>query len=184
MTHLSKISVSDAAELIQQDKAILVDIREPDETARLSIAGAVRLPMTRVNKGDRLPGSDRTIIFTCRSGQRTSINTSKLAALCDSDAYQLDGGLIAWENAGLEVIKNKKAPLEIIRQVHITAGLLILTGVLLGTYVNPGFYGISAFVGAGLTFAGVTGWCGMAMLLSRMPWNREPTPLANRAAAE
>lgn len=58
------------------------------------------------------------------------------------------------------------------RQVQITTGLLILTGVVLGWFVNPAFYALSAFVGAGLTFAGATGWCGMAMLLKAMPWNR------------
>lgn len=58
------------------------------------------------------------------------------------------------------------------RQVQITAGSLVLTGVLLGLFVAPGFFGLSAFVGAGLIFAGVTGWCGMANLLRVMPWNR------------
>jgi hypothetical protein len=58
------------------------------------------------------------------------------------------------------------------RQVQIVAGLLVLTGVVLGFVLNPAFFGISAFVGAGLTFAGISGWCGMAKLLALMPWNR------------
>ena len=60
----------------------------------------------------------------------------------------------------------------LMRQVQITAGALVLAGVLLGAYVAPGWYGLSAFFGAGLVFAGVTGWCGMAKLLAVMPWNR------------
>ena len=67
---------------------------------------------------------------------------------------------------------DQKAPLEMMRQVQITAGLLVLIGVLLGYIVHPGFFGLSAFVGAGLTFAGTTGFCGMARLLQAAPWNR------------
>jgi predicted branched-subunit amino acid permease len=58
------------------------------------------------------------------------------------------------------------------RQVQIGAGSLVLIGIILGTLVAPGFYALSAFVGAGLVFAGTTGFCGMAHLLARMPWNR------------
>ncbi len=56
--------------------------------------------------------------------------------------------------------------------VQIAAGVLILLGVLLGYTVNGGFFLLSGAVGAGLTFAGVTGFCGMARLLATMPWNR------------
>lgn len=58
------------------------------------------------------------------------------------------------------------------RQVQIAAGLLILCGVVLGYSVSGGFFLLSGFVGAGLLFAGVTGFCGMARLLRVMPWNR------------
>jgi predicted branched-subunit amino acid permease len=58
------------------------------------------------------------------------------------------------------------------RQVQIAAGSLVVIGVLLGALVHPGFYALSAFVGAGLVFAGVSGFCGMARLLVLMPWNR------------
>lgn len=84
----------------------------------------------------------------------------------------LDGGLNAWEKAGLPVETNADAPLEIMRQVQIAAGSLVLIGVLLGFLVAPAWFGLSAFVGAGLTYAGVTGFCGMARLLMLMPWNR------------
>jgi hypothetical protein len=48
----------------------------------------------------------------------------------------------------------------------------VLLGVALGTWVHLAFYGLSAFVGAGLVFAGITDWCGMAMVLAKMPWNQ------------
>ncbi len=84
----------------------------------------------------------------------------------------LEGGLDAWRKAGLATHKDASQPIEIIRQVHLVAGSLILLGVLLALTVDPRFALLSGFVGAGLTFAGATGWCGMAILLRQMPWNR------------
>jgi hypothetical protein len=52
---------------------------------------------------------------------------------------------------------------------------MVLAGVALGTLVNPWFLALAAFFGAGLTFAGATGTCGLALVLMRLPWNR---PLA------
>jgi rhodanese-related sulfurtransferase len=104
---------------------------------------------------------------------RTTANATRLAAASDCTAYLLEGGLDAWRAAGLPLAENRKAPLEIMRQVQITAGALVLLGVVLGVLFQPAFFGLSAFVGAGLMFAGTTGWCGMAKLLAAMPWNRK-----------
>jgi rhodanese-related sulfurtransferase len=70
------------------------------------------------------------------------------------------------------VVDDRRAPLPMMRQVQIAAGSLVLAGVLLGALVAPAFYGIAGFVGAGLVFAGMTGFCGMANILGLMPWNR------------
>ena len=75
-------------------------------------------------------------------------------------------------SAGLPVISHGKKSISIERQVHIGAGALVLLGIILGFLVHPGFFGLSGFVGAGLIVAGVTDWCGMALLLARAPWNR------------
>jgi rhodanese-related sulfurtransferase len=90
----------------------------------------------------------------------------------DGAAFILEGGVDGWAAAGFPVVENAKAPLEIMRQVQIAAGSLVVAGVALGLLVHPAFFGLSAFVGAGLTFAGATGFCGMARLLAVMPWNR------------
>jgi rhodanese-related sulfurtransferase len=87
----------------------------------------------------------------------------------------VDGGIEAWKKAGLPVLRDTGQPIEMQRQVQIAAGVLVLLGVVLGYFASPAFYGISAFVGAGLTFAGISGWCGMAKLLALMPWNRSAT---------
>ena len=83
----------------------------------------------------------------------------------------VEGGTLAWEQAGLPVVRGKKA-MSLERQVRIAAGSLVVLGTALGAFVHPGFLGLSAFVGAGLVFAGVTDTCGMGMVLARMPWNR------------
>ena len=148
--------------------AALIDIRGADEHARSRIPGARNAPLgSELNLGDA-----PAVIFHCRSGMRTDANAAQLAAASPCQAYLLEGGIDAWRAAGLPVIDDAKAPLEIIRQVQITAGLLVLAGVILSLTMAPGWIGLSAFVGAGLTFAGVSGWCGMAKLLALMPWNR------------
>lgn len=150
--------------------ARLIDIRGADEHAREHIPGALNMPLDQI--GD-LPPDGQPIIFHCKSGMRTSANTAKLAAAANgSQAHILLGGIDAWRGAGHATITDRAQPLEIMRQVQITAGALVLVGVLLGWFVAPGLFGLSAFVGAGLMFAGITGWCGMANLLRIMPWNR------------
>ena len=99
-------------------------------------------------------------------------NCDRLRAAVDGETFILEGGLDAWVASGLPVQEDRKAPLELMRQVQIAAGLLVLLGVGLGFAVSPVFFGLSLFVGAGLTFAGVSGFCGMARPLAVMPWNR------------
>ena len=84
----------------------------------------------------------------------------------------VEGGLDAWRKAGLTVALDRSQPIDIQRQVQIGAGSLVVLGVVLGVLVHPGFLALAGFVGAGLVFAGVTGFCGMAKLLAVMPWNR------------
>jgi len=152
--------------------ARLIDVRERDEHLRERIAGAACIPATQVPHA--LATEDEEVIFHCRSGARTAAHAPHLAVAAGGAAYVLEGGLDAWKKAGLETARTPKAPLEIMRQVQMTAGGLVLAGIVLGFSVAPGFFGLSAFVGAGLFFAGATGWCGMAKLLAVMPWNRAP----------
>lgn len=148
--------------------AKLIDIRSADEHARASIPGAENRPLDGLG---RIEGSS-AVVYHCRTGMRTGGNAARLAAAADCPAYLLGGGLDAWRAAGLPVAEDRKAPLEIMRQVQIAAGSLVVLGVVLGLTVQTAFLGLAAFVGAGLIFAGSTGWCGMARLLAIMPWNR------------
>lgn len=181
MSTLTTITPERAAELVRAGAA-LVDIRDADEHARENIPGARHHPLSRI--GTELPVGDRgkVVIFHCRSGARTQANAPALAASASGcEAYLLEGGLEAWKRAGLPVALDRRQPIEINRQVQIAAGSLVLLGVTLGAFAAPAFYALAAFVGAGLVFAGISGFCGMAKVFALMPWNRPQTkPLVSR----
>ena len=158
------------ARAAMQSGARLIDIRGTDEYAREHILGATNVPLDRI---DELGTAPSPVIFHCRSGMRTEANAARLAAATrGGPAYILSGGIDAWRAAGQPTVLDKKQPMEIMRQVQIAAGTLILVGVLLGFFWSPALFGLSAFVGAGLVVAGATGWCGMAEMLRALPWNR------------
>jgi rhodanese-related sulfurtransferase len=160
----------DAAKRALAAGATLVDIRDADEHARERIPGAVNIPLARIEEVSATTGP---IIYHCRSGMRTEANAATLAeAAGDRPCQILGGGLEAWRAAGHQTSIDRKQPIEVIRQVQLIAGSLVLIGAILAATVSPAFVALPAFVGAGLMVAGATGWCGMARLLHLMPWNR------------
>jgi len=167
---LSKVSPVEAKKLLDSG-ALLIDIREADEFAREHIPGARNEPLSKLGSASVANPSD-IVIYHCKSGMRTQANVAQLKAGANCEAFILDGGLEAWKAAQLPVAIDKKQPLEMMRQVQIAAGSLVLAGIVLGVFIHPGFNAISAFAGAGLVYAGVSGFCGMARLLALMPWNR------------
>lgn len=169
---LNPLPPLEVAARLRAGKAVLVDIREPDEFARSHISGALSVPLGTFEQAHLSVDPDQDVIFTCRTGMRTGANCDRLASRVVGPAFVLEGGVDGWGKAGLPVVTDAKAPLEIIRQVQIAAGSLVLLGVTLGFAVAPAWFGLSAFVGAGLVFAGVSGTCAMASLLGAMPWNR------------
>lgn len=169
---LKTISAQDASRLLR-DGATLVDVREPDEHARERILGAHSLPLSQLQEVELTVAKGQPVLFHCRSGARTSGNADRLAEKAgDWEAFIVEGGLDAWKKAGLPVAMDRRQPLELMRQVQIAAGSMVVLGVILGVTVSPLFYALSGFVGAGLVFAGVTGTCGLASVLRLMPWNR------------
>jgi rhodanese-related sulfurtransferase len=170
---LPTITPQRASHLIEEG-ALLIDIREADEHARERIPGALHLPLSRLDAADFASHQGRPVIFHCRSGARTLANAARLAGRVGGgcEAFVVEGGLDAWRKAGLPVATDRRAPIELNRQVQIGAGSMVFIGTLLGLTVSPWFFALPLFVGGGLTMAGVTGFCGMAMLLMRAPWNR------------
>ena len=169
-----KIQSKQLNDAIQSGKSItLLDVRTAAEYGEIHIPGSVLMPLDRLEPelvSDSV-AQNRECVLICHSGKRAELACQKLQAAGCENLRVLDGGVAAWESAGLPLARGAKA-VSLERQVRIAAGALVLLGVILGRWVHPGFYGISAFVGAGLVFAGVTDWCGMAMVLAKMPWNQ------------
>lgn len=168
------ISPKDAYPLIESGDVVLIDIRTADEYAREYIAKAHNKPLDELNPeavSALQNGESKTIIFHCMTGNRTANNVATLERCAPNGFQILDGGLTAWKKAGLPTIEDKSQPLPIMRQVQMIAGFLVLVGVILGALFSPWFYLLSGFVGAGLMFAGITGYCGMAVMLMKCPWN-------------
>ena len=160
-------------DLLDRSEAVLIDVREPFEHASERIEPSHLSPLNRFDASDiRARCGERRVVFYCHSGVRSSRAARRFAA-GDEQTFHLAGGILAWKDAGLATVRSAGAPrIEIMRQVQIVAGSLVLAGVLGGTFVTPWLYALSGFVGAGLIFAGISGWCGMAKLLARMPWNQ------------
>ena len=167
MTHMQTIGAGDAARLIASG-ARLVDIRSPDEHARERIPAAVCNPLDSLS----LVKGGQPVIFHCKSGNRTKVNADHLARACEGDAYILEGGIEAWKAAGLAVAGDRSQPLEIMRQVQIAGGTVILLSVVLALLVAPAWALLAGAVGGGMLHAGLTGSCAMTRLLAPMPWNR------------
>lgn len=174
MASVTELSPQEVQIKLEQG-AVLIDIRSADEYHRENIAGSVSLPLEQLQHSG-LPAEiqARTLIFHCKSGRRTKMAEPLLNQLVTDrrNICILASGLDGWKSTGFTTRMDYSQPLELIRQVHIAAGSLVLIGALLGWLVSPLFYLLCAFVGAGLTFSGVTGFCGMAKLLALMPWNR------------
>ncbi len=171
-TELREIDAKTLKSWLDQDKAVLIDIREADEYAREHIAGSRLVPLSGFNPDDFPKDHDKIGVFHCSSGNRTCEAAPDILKCAFAEIYHLDGGIQAWKKAGLPVKLNRKAPISIMRQVQIGAGSLVVLGVLLALLVSPWFMALSGFVGAGLMVAGISGSCGMTNLLALMPWNR------------
>ena len=149
---------------------LLVDVRSPLEFESERIDGSVNVPLDRLDaRLEEIPET-ADVVVVCRTGVRATIAAQSLARV-GRRARVLDGGVVAWRRARLPLREGRKR-LAVDRQVQLIAGAMVLTGVILGAFVNHWFLLLAGFFGAGLTFAGATGTCGLALLLLRMPWNR------------
>jgi rhodanese-related sulfurtransferase len=159
----------------------LVDDRMPVEYRDVHAAPARNVPLDMLDPAAlmkaREGSREEPLYVICRSGSWGRQAWEKFLAAGFTNVVNVKGGTLAWDEAGLPVVRGKKA-ISLDRQVRIAAGSLVLLGVGLAL-LHPVFLALVAFVGAGLVFAGVTDTCGMGLLLARMPWNRvEETPPA------
>lgn len=151
---------------------MLLDVRTPLEHGEVHVDGSRLVPLGGLDAGKlaRELAGRRTLVV-CRSGSRAAQAAAMMEAAGCRDVSVVEGGMMAWQAAGLPVVRGEKV-MSLERQVRVAAGLLVVAGVVLGTWVHPALYGLSALVGAGLVFAGMTDWCGMGLLLAKAPWNK------------
>jgi rhodanese-related sulfurtransferase len=173
---VTTITPREVEELRRRGQAVdLIDVRTPVEFREVHAEAARSVPLDRLDPGsvmeDRRGPKDDPVYVICRSGSRGRQACERFRAAGFANVVNVEGGTLAWEQAGLPVVRGRKA-VSLERQVRIAAGSLVVLGTALGVLVHPAFFGLAAFVGAGLVFAGVTDTCGMGMILARMPWNR------------
>ncbi len=170
------ITPRELEDLRRRGRAVeLIDVRTPVEYREVHAEAACSVPLDRLDPRAVMEGrngsKDEPLYTICRSGSRGSQACEAFHAAGFANVVNVEGGTLAWEQAGLPVVRGKKA-VSLERQVRIAAGSLVVLGTALGAFVHPAFLGLSGFVGAGLVFAGVTDTCGMGLMLARMPWNR------------
>ena len=157
------------------EKLHLLDVRTPVEHAEIHVPGVHLAPLDRLDptKLARVNGfaKDQAIFIFCRSGNRANLAAQRLEKGGYERCSVVEGGTMAWAEAGLPVDRGASKVMPLERQVRIAAGAIVLGGVLLAHFVNPAFVWLSGFIGAGLIFAGITDWCGMGMIIAKMPWN-------------
>lgn len=160
------------------DSTCIVDVRTGAEVKSVYLAGCLHIPLheltaERLNREIETAQKDpETIYLLCQSGQRSELAANQLKGKIAGKLVIVDDGINGMKQVNIPLQTSAQQTVSLERQVRITAGILVVLGTILGALVNPIYYGLSAFVGAGLTFAGITNTCGMGMLIARMPWNR------------
>ncbi len=175
MASIQTINVQELARKSERGPVDVIDVRTPVEYRQVHLEMARNAPLDSLDPKalmhSRNGSADEPLYVICQSGNRSSKACQKFLDAGFPNVISVEGGTRAWDEAGLPVVRGKKA-ISLERQVRIVAGFLTLLGSVLGYFVDPYWFGLSAFVGAGLMFAGITDTCGMAMLLARMPWNQ------------
>lgn len=182
---VTSIAPQAVAKMIENGtRCFIIDVRTPMEYAAIHAAGTENMPLDTLDPKAATPTEDEKLFVICKSGSRSKKACEQLIAAGITTATLIEGGTDAWVAAGLPVVKGKQV-MSLERQTRIAAGAMVLIGAILGWLVHPGFYGLSAFVGAGLVFAGITDTCGMGMMIAKMPWNqvKDLSPCAKGACA-
>lgn len=169
---INQINVREVSEMAGSGKCQVIDVREFSEFGSERITGAKLMPLSNFEKHIYEIDHSKPVYLMCRSGGRAKQAAEKLVNKGFTDIHVIEGGMTAWGQANLPVIRGESKVWALERQVRFAAGSLVVLGVLLSAVVHPYFVALSAFVGVGLVFAAVTDTCGMAMMLARMPWNQ------------
>jgi rhodanese-related sulfurtransferase len=164
--------VSEIPKILDSSKR-LIDVRTPSEYRSEHVKGAELLPLDQLNGDDfcQAHGTEAPVYILCQSGGRATKAAEQLTQAGHQNAIVIEGGTLAAIKAGIPTEKGKQS-ISIERQVRIAAGSLVFLGTLGGSFLHPALFIIPAFIGAGLTFSGITDTCGMGLMLGKCPWNR------------
>jgi rhodanese-related sulfurtransferase len=168
------IDPASAASWLARGEAVLIDVREPSEYSSEHIAEATLMPLSRFDPAQAVAPAGKKLILQCKGGTRARQAGERLVAAGRQEVWTIEGGLDGWKKAGLPTVRSAGGPrIDVQRQTQIVIGLGVLTGVLLGVFVSPWFLILSAFFGCGLTFAGLSGTCMLAVLIAKLPFNQK-----------
>lgn len=167
-------TVSEVSSMVEQGQRVqMIDVRSPQEFAEGHIPGAVNIPLDEIEARIADVNIHDTVVVVCQAGTRAQMACDLLESRLQS-SRKLEGGTDAWRASGRSLVAMTKSRLPLMRQVQLVVGPLILLGVTFAILIDPLWALLAGVVGAGLTLAGATGWCGMALLLAKLPWNRIP----------
>lgn len=101
---IASVSPKEAATLYADKKAVIVDVRDDSEWQETHIPGAIHIPLAQLDSrlSELKQYQDSPVITQCRSGGRSAKALEILKSAGFSKVYNLDGGLIAWDKAGLK----------------------------------------------------------------------------------
>jgi len=153
----------------------IIDVRTPGEYSAEHVPGSHLLPLDEVDAAaiGRLGlGGGGEFYILCQTGGRARRAAEKLRASGVAGCVVVEGGVEACRAAGVGIVKGESRVLPLMRQVQIVIGLVSATGAGLAILRHPMFALIPLFMGLGLLFAGLSGTCGLAILMAKMPWNR------------
>lgn len=169
----SRISPAELRSLLRDDPTTrIIDVRTGGEFETMHIPGSYNVPLDDLNEhGETIAAIDEPVVLVCLSGGRASKAESALAGMGMSNLHVLDGGITAWEHAGLDVRRGTTQRWSLERQVRLVAGTVVASTVVASAAV-PQLKWVAGALGFGLTFAAVTNTCAMGNLLARLPYNR------------
>ena len=169
---MSECTVFGLREQLENGDIHLVDVREQVEFAGSRVAEARSLPLSELEKRHTELDHSKPIYVMCRTGRRSAEAQKLLARLGFQNVINVSGGIEEWRKNRLPLERDEKAPWSIERQVRFAAGALVLSGVLLSIFVHPYFIAVPGLIGLGLVITAAIDWCGMGLLIAKMPWNR------------
>ena len=172
--NISNVDATTVRRWSSNGEAILIDVREPAEYSAIHIDEAKNIPLGKLKSNLPLDCDGKKLVFHCRSGARSQQACEAVVKHCpDAQVFNLEGGIISWETKGHDVQRSGNVFLPLDRQVQLTIGGLLIVLSILSYFVSPIFILLIGFLGAGLSVAGLTGYCGLAILIAKMPWNQK-----------